>query len=436
MKFNQNIWLTYYVSSERIFLKKKLLLLIFFMFFLVIGNVAATMNVMVITDPTGKDLNGVAGGSMSYAKNMFQSTFIMSKLHKYVVLSGGVASMDAMLYSIVGSVIKLNSGASASEAAQVANSYTGARILVGGPDIGLAIGGSFDAFLIEVDDTTGDVTVSLHSGGITTLAPGKKGAIIHLRNTPGNPLIGTATTVRKETAVNIGRMIRDGYSATAIVGAVFKEVSIDSGENHGGGAVNLITGVSTEDMFTPIELDTYGRVMSEAYAKSCPSCGWSIGFPAAESYSVCPYDDTPLKTDYAYDALENRITASSNSTSVSVYSDKPGISENTDSIVKSSVNKHGYDINAIVDDINKGIKSGLLVGVNYVEPKDINVKPNIKAVGVYFTPTAEFRSSPPWNLPLNPFILDVIGTIQTVIGIVLILLVIFRTMIIKSFKNR
>jgi hypothetical protein len=404
------------------------------MFFLAIGNVVATMNVMVITDPTGKDLNGAAGGSMSYAKNMFQSTFMMSKLHKYAVLSGGEASEAQTLYSTTAAIIKLENGASASETAQIASNYAGDRMIVGGPDIGIAIGGSFDAYLIEVNDD-GNIDVIPHSGGLATLAPGKKGAIIHLRNTLTNPLFGTATTVRKETATNIGRMIRDGYSATAIVGAVFKEVSIDAGENHGGGAVNLIAGISTESMFTPTELNTYGYPISDPYTKTCPKDGWSIGFPAAEGYSTCPNDGTPLKTTYAYEALENRITVAGNSTSVSVYSDKPGIPETTTSIVKSSVLKNGYNINAIVDDINKNIKSGVLVGVNYVEPKDINVREDMKSVGVYFIPTAEDRSSPPWNLPLNPFILDVIGTIQTVIGIILVLLVIFRTMIIKSFKN-
>jgi hypothetical protein len=404
------------------------------MFFFLIGNVLATMNVMVITDPTGKDLNGVAGGSMSYARNMFQSTFMMSKAHKYAVLSGGEASSDQTLYGTSTAIVKLSNGASAADAAASASSYSGDRMIVGGPDIGIAIGGSFDAYLIEVDND-GNIQVTPRSGGLATLAPGKKGAIIHLRNSIGNPLSGTATRVRKETALNIGRMIRDGYSATAIVGAVFKEVSIDSGENHGGGAVNLIAGISTEDMFTPSELNDYGYPISDPYAKYCSKCGWSVGYPAAESYSNCPNDGTPLNTSYAYDALENKITASSNSTSVSVYSDKPGIPEITTSIVKSAVNKNGYDVNAIVDSINKGIKSGLLAGVDYVEPKDINVKPDIKAVGVYFVPITGFRTSPPWNLPISSFIFDVLGTIATVIGIVLILLVVFRTMIIKSFKK-
>ena len=47
------------------------------------------MNVVVITDPTGQDPNGVAAGSQSWAENMFQSTFILSKTKHFCVLSGG-----------------------------------------------------------------------------------------------------------------------------------------------------------------------------------------------------------------------------------------------------------------------------------------------------------------------------------------------------------
>jgi hypothetical protein len=416
-------------------LNKNLLLSASFclVFFLVIGNVAATMNVVIITDPTGKDLNGAAAGSMSYAKNMFQSTFLMSKLHKYALLSGGEGSEDLRLHSIVHAAVALAKGGTASQAASVATSED--RILVGGPSIGIAVGGSFDAYVVEVKDN-GDISVTLHSGGLATLAPGKKGAIIHLRNSLGNPMYGTAQKVREETALNIGRMIRDGYSASTILGAVFKEVAIDSGEEHGGGALNLISGTTTGDMFTPTELNSYGYPMSQPYSKVCSYCGWSIGFPAAADYTNCPNDGTPLKTVYAYESLENAIFASDNSTFVTVYSDIPGISQSATEIIKSSVKKNGYDVKAITDSINKGIKSGMLVGVNYVEPKDINVRGDLKAVGAYFTPLSEYRTSPPWQLPVNPFILTVIGNIQTVIGIILILLVVFRTMLIRSFQKK
>jgi hypothetical protein len=409
-----------------------LLLLISLMFFLVIGNVAATMNVIIITDPTGKDPNGAAAGSMSYAKNMFQSTFLMSKLHKSAILSGGEGSENLRLNSIVNAVITLDRGGTSAQAASVASSED--RILVGGPNIGIAVGGSFEAYVIEMEDN-GDISVTLHSGGLATLPPGKKGAIIHLRNSVGNPLYGTATKVREETALNIGKMIRDGYSATDIVSAVFKEVSIDSGEEHGGGALNLIAGITTGDMFTPTELDGYGFPMSQPYTKVCPHCGWSVGYPAAMSYTTCPNDGTHLNTIYGYEALKNAIV-SDNSTSVTVYSDIPGISQTAAEIVKSSVKKNGYSVNSITDSVNKGIKSGLLVGVDYVEPKDINVREDLRAVGVYLTPLSEYRTSPPWHLPLNPFILTVIGNIQTVIGIILILLIVFRTMLIKSFQKR
>ena len=64
-------------------------LILFFTVFTVIGEVSATCNIIVITDPSGTDPNGVAAGSMSFAKNMFQSSFLMSKNQQYAVLSGG-----------------------------------------------------------------------------------------------------------------------------------------------------------------------------------------------------------------------------------------------------------------------------------------------------------------------------------------------------------
>jgi hypothetical protein len=406
------------------------------MFFSFIGSAVATMNVVVITDPTGEDANGAAGGSMSYAQNMFQSTFLMSKEHRYVVLSGGEGAADVRLLPILDAIIKLsNNGADTSSAAASASSYSGMRLLVGGPDIGIAIGGSFDAYVVEVEDD-GKITVTPRSGGLAVLPPGKKGAIIHLRNSHGNPKYGTAAAVRKQTALNIGRMIRDGYSATEIVGHVFKEVAEDSGEKFGGGAVNLVSGISTGDMFTPDELNTTGYPMDEPYSKVCPDCGWGIAYPSAEEYTFCPNDGTRLKVVYAYEVLENAITVTDNSVSVSVYgTDAAGIPDTTSEIVKASVKKYGYDSNSIAGSINKGIKNGLLVGVNYVEPKDINVKKDSKAVGVYYTPLPDGRTSPPWDLPISPFILNALGSIQTVIGVILILLVVFRSRLLKSFQK-
>ena len=46
---------------------------------MVVNTASATMNVIVITDPTGQDPNGAAAGSQSWQKNMFQSTFLLSK---------------------------------------------------------------------------------------------------------------------------------------------------------------------------------------------------------------------------------------------------------------------------------------------------------------------------------------------------------------------
>ena len=58
------------------------------MLFSVMAAASATCNVIVITDPTGEDPNGAAAGSMSFANNMFQSSFIMSKNDGYAMLSG------------------------------------------------------------------------------------------------------------------------------------------------------------------------------------------------------------------------------------------------------------------------------------------------------------------------------------------------------------
>jgi len=418
-------------------LKKILILLsILLIIFGFIATISATMNVIVITDPTGQDINGAAGGSMSFADNMFQSTFLMSKEKQFVVLSGGEGESDSRLEAIVESITRLENGATAAEGAAAASGYSGIRLMVGGPSIGAAVGGSFDAYLITVEDDN-SIHITPYSGGLAVLPPGEKGAIIHLRNTHGNPKYGTATQVRRETALNIGRMIRDGYSATTIVGQVFKEVSEDAGEKYGGGAVNLVAGLSTGDMFTPKEINTTGYPMNEPYVKICPNDGWSLGYPAAENYETCPIDGAPLKVIYAYEALTDAITVTQDSVSVSVYgSEIPGLSETTSEVVKASVAKYGYDANAIAGSLNKGIRNGLIVGVNYVEPKDINVKAESKAVGVYYTPLPDGRSSPPWNLPVSSFVLDLLGSIQTAIGIILILLVIFRSRLLKSFQKK
>ena len=401
------------------------------------SSVAATCNIIVITDPTGKDPNGAAAGSMSFAENMFQSTFLMSKNNQFAVLSGGTGSSDTRLDSIVEAVATLENNASAASAASIASAYNGARLVVGGPKIGAAIGGSYDAYVITVEDATNTIKVTPYNSGIATLQPGQKGAIIHLRNTDGNPMYGTADSVRKETAMNIGKMIRDGYPATTILSEAMGEVANDSGEKYGGGGVNLVSGISTGDMFTPRDMNETGYPMDEEYSKSCEECGWGVGYPASEGYDKCPVCGGNLKTIYAYQALGDALTVSPNAVSVSVYgSDKSGLASTTKEIVEASVAKNGYDASAIAGSINRGIDNGLLMGVDHVEPKDINVKQGSKAVGVYYNALPGDRSAPPWELPIDGNILNILGSIQTAVGIILILLVVFRSRLLKSFQNR
>ena len=257
-----------------------------------------------------------------------------------------------------------------------------------------------------------------------------------MRNTVGNPKYGTADTVRLQTAENIGKMIRDGYPATYILGQAFKEVATDSGEDHGGGGINLVSGISTGDMFTPAALNESGYPMEQPYSKTTSDGSWSVSYPSADNYQTSP-DGQALHIVYAYDALTNAITVTANTVAVSVYgSDQPGISQTTQEIVAASVKKHGYDANQIAKDINSGIDNGLLVGVNYVEPKDINVKENTKAVGVYFKELPDSRTSPPWNLPISSSVLEMLGNMQTAIGLILVILVLFRSTLITSFLKK
>jgi hypothetical protein len=418
----------------RVNLKMILVLLVTVMF--LVNTSAATMNVIIITDPTGKDPNGAAAGSQSFADNMFQSTFIMSKEKNFAVLSGGEGNATPRLGAIVATLSLLENGATASTAANAANNFPGIRVMCGGPTIGAAVGGSFDVFVVTVDDK-GTITATPASGGLAVLPPGQKGAIIHLRNTEGNPLYGTAPAVRQETALMIGRMIRDGYPATEIMGKTFENVAKNAGEKYGGGADNLVSGITTGDMFTPQKLNTTGFPMDEPYAKVCSNDGWNVAFPAADSYETCPLDGTPLKTIYAYEALEKAITSTGQGVSVSVYgTDAPGISETTEEIVQASVKKKGYNSAQIAKDINSAIDNGLLVGVNYVESKDINIVESTNAVGVYFKPLPDKRTSPPWNLPISSTVLDIVGNMQTAIGLILVILVLFRSTLITSFLKR
>ena len=415
----------------------KIPLIFFVILLLTMSSVAATCNIVVITDPSGNDPNGAAAGSMSFADNMFQSTFLLSRNNHFTVLSGGTGSSDTRLDSIVDAVASLENNQSAASAASLAANYKGARIMVGGPTIGAAVGGSFNAYVITVDDASNEIKVTPYNSGVATLEPGQKGAIIHLRNTNGNPMYGTADYVRKETAMNIGKMIRDGYPATTIVSEAMGEVARDAGEKYGGGGVNLVSGISTTDMFTPKEMNSSGYPMDEEYSKNCEECGWALGYPAAEVYDKCPVCGGDIKVVYAYEALGNALTVSSNAVSVSVYgSDRPGLEATTKEIVEASVAKNGYDASAIAGSINRGINNGLLMGVDHVEPKDINVKQGSKAVGVYYNALPGDRSSPSWDLPIDGNILTILGSIQTVVGIILLLLVVFRSRLLKSFQER
>ena len=412
------------------------LIFLILMFFSVIASASATCNMIVITDPTGEDPNGAAAGSMSFANNMFQSSFIMSKNDNYAVLSGGEGNGTERNYAIIDALAAMQHGATPSAAVSLASGYKGIRLLIGGPTMGAAIGGDFKAYLITVDDED-NIKITLHSGGVVQLPPGTRGAIIHLRNSQGNPQYGTADRVRQQTAINIGKMIRDGYPATYIVGKAMEEVAVDSGEKYGGGGLNLVSTISTGDLFTPKVLNTTGEPMDENYSKSCDNCGWATPYPDAERYNVCPYCGNDLKINTATDVLINSITVSQDSVSVSVYgSDKEGLSEITTEVVKASVKKYGYNASSIASSINKGINNGLIVGVDYVEPSDLNVKPENRAVGVYYHPLSGGRSAPAWNLPVNPIILTIIGTIQTAIGFVLVALVVFRTRLLDSFKGK
>ena len=402
---------------------------------MVVNTASATMNVIVITDPTGKDPNGAAAGSQSWAENMFQSTFIMSKDKHFAVLSGGEGNETPRLGAIVSAINSLENGGTAAQAASLANGFSGIRVMDGGPTIGAAVGGYFLAYVVIVD-ANNTITITPYNGGLAVLPPGDRGAIIHLRNTPGNPQYGTADAVRLQTAEIMGEMIRDGYPATAVVAAAFKNVAINAGEKHGGGAVNLVSGITTGDMFTPPAYNTTGFSMDQPYSKVSPN-GWSVAFPEADNYQTSPIDGTNLTTVYAYQALENAITVTANSVAVSVYgSDAPGITETTQEIVEASVIKNGYSNTQIASDINKAIGNGLLVGVNDVEPRDINVNQNQKAVGVYYTPLQDNRTSPPWNLPISSSILSILGNMQTAIGLILVILVLFRSTLISSFLKK
>lgn len=403
----------------------------------------ATFNCIIITDPSGQDDNGAAAGSISYDTDMFQSTFLYSSQNKFAILSGGTdtstssgASNDTnRLNMVIQSIRMLESGGSASSASSIANSYSGQRLVVGGPKIGAAVTGTSGNYVVEVDDN-GTITVTPYSSGTGVLPPGKKGAVLHLLHTPGNPQPDNTSAVGLATAEMIGEEIRDGYSATNILADADKMVAVQSGEKYGGGAVNLASGVSTEDMFTPAAINQTGYPMDQAYYKYDNTTGWSVSYPAAESYTTSPYGN-PLQTIYAYDALRNAITVSQSNATVYTYgTDDVGITATTSELVNEAVSSKGLDATAIVNEINSGIKSGLLVGVNPVESSDINIVNSTKQVGVYYTAIPGNRTAPQWDLPISSSTLSTIGNLEIALGLIVVILVVFRSTLISSFVRR
>ncbi len=403
---------------------------------------SATLNCIIITDPTGQDPNGASAASMSFDMNMFQSTFLFSPQDKFAVLSGGAdtttggAENDTpRLQMVISSINILKNNGTAQSAASVANSYSGQRLVVGGPTIGAAIAGTSGNWLVVVAND-GTITVTPYSGGLAVLPAGSKGAVLHLLHTPGNPQADNTSAVGRATSIMIGEKIRDGHSATDIMGDVIKMVAIQSGEKYGGGAVNIASGISTKDAFTPSSFNQTGFSMDQPYAKVDNISGWTMGYPEAESYTTSPIDNNPLQIEYAYDALRNAITVQPSNATVTTYgTDSIGVTSTTSSIVQDSVATHGFDSTAISNSINSAIRSGLILGVNYVEPSDINIIASNKQIGVYYTPLTGNRSAPSWNLPISSSLLDTIGNLQTAIGIIIVVLVLFRSTLISSFSR-
>ena len=93
--------------------------------------------------------------------------------------------------AIVEATQALKSGATPSQAASLANQLSWNQDNGWNSTRGAAVGGSLPC-LCSASRDDGTITVTPYSGGLAVLPPGKKGAIIHLINTPGNPMYGTA----------------------------------------------------------------------------------------------------------------------------------------------------------------------------------------------------------------------------------------------------
>jgi hypothetical protein len=381
---------------------------------------------IVITDPSGKDPNGAAAASMSFAPNMFQSTFLVSKKLHVAVLAGGLSKGTARLEAILACIRALELGEDIESAvrAGISRSPTD-RLLVGGPGKGVAVGGSYDIAVVIVKGNKIIIKQYHSSGGLNIVRIPKnvKCAVIHLRNTPGNPMYGTATKVRVEAAIMAGRMIRDGLPATEIVTRIMGYVAKKSGEKYGGGVVNITAGLSTGDTFVPPKLNARGVPMDTAYRKVCPKCGWSVAYPAASKYSRCPVCGSSLRTEYAWQVARDMITVRKDQPIVRIYGiksvyDKVSIVETVQTLVQAG-KKQPEDIARAID---SDIDNNTLLGYDYILPGDVKVEPEANLITIYMRPLPEGYKKPPLKTPISPETLHSLGLISSAVGVALIVL--------------
>ncbi|HII70023.1 hypothetical protein [Methanopyrus kandleri] len=391
-----------------------------------VSGASATFNMIVITDPSGKDPNGAAAASMSFAPNMFQSTFLVSKKLHVAVLAGGLSKGTARLEAILACIRALELGEDIESAvrAGISRSPTD-RLLVGGPGKGVAVGGSYDIAVVIVKGNKIIIKQYHSSGGpnIVRIPKNVKCAVIHLRNTPGNPMYGTATKVRIEAAIMAGRMIRDGLPATEIVTRIMGYVAKKSGEKYGGGVVNITAGLSTGDTFVPPKLNARGIPMDTAYRKVCPKCGWSVAYPAASKYSRCPVCGSSLRTEYAWQVARDMITVRKDQPIVRVYGiksvyDKVSIVETVQTLVQAG-KKQPEDIARAID---SDIDNNTLLGYDYILPGDVKVEPEANLITIYMRPLPEGYKKPPLKTPISPETLHSLGLISSAVGVALIVL--------------
>jgi len=401
--------------------------------------VSPTCNIIVITDPTGKDPNGAAAGSMSFAPNMFESTFLVSKKLHVAVLAGGLGKGTARLKVILNTIRFLELGApiTVAIAGGLMEGPTN-RILVGGPGKGMAVGGSYDVSVVLVKGNK-IVIREYHSAqgfNIVKVPPNVKGAIIHLRNTPGNPKFGTATHVRVAAAIMVGQMIRDGYPATDIVAKAMGFIAKESGEKYGGGMVNITAGLTTGDTFTPAKLGQKGFPMDAPYRKVCPRCGWSAPYWMAKNINRCPRCGAPLKTEYAWQVARDMITVSKTHPVVHVYGikspyDKTAIVEAAQVLAEH----HKLNRENLASVIDSEISSNTLLDYDYIYPSDIKINKKANIVTVYMKPLPEGYRKPPLKIPIPNYYLHVLGLICSALGIGLIVMGICRELLLRRLRK-